>query len=253
MSSKNIRHDAETGALLNDQPQPVSSASNWKDYLDSPAYHDHPLAYLPSLHILVGGIGSGKSTAIYGILAELDEIMKPERRGRVMYYSGSPSDRILDSYDDAAVEKFGPPSKESFLTAVRELLGSAADVPPDKRKHNIIVLDDIVNDKDLNPASMRTESPIAKLLTSMRHLPATVIMASQKMTSLPTFARANFGHGYFFRTKSDAERGDILRSVNFSKGEFTSAMDSLNEAGDFLWLNQHRRTIVKGWTRGLCH
>lgn len=295
MSDK--RYDEETGALINEPERPPHSASNWKKYLNSTKHHGHPFAYLPQIHIYVGSLGSGKSSAIYGTLQEIEAIMNPKHRGRVLYYTGSRGDRILDAYDDKAVEKYSPESKESFLTAIRGILSEVSEhatakgraketkkpelktiVKPvksisekveekvekeeedkvkksggeDIRPHHIIVLEDAVNDADIIPVSQRTESPVARLFMSLRHIPATVLVSSQKVTALPTFVRANFTHGYFFQNKSEAERRDIGKIVNFSKKEFESAMDSLDKSS-FVWCDNHNRRMMRGFCQGLVH
>lgn len=245
------RHDAVTGALHEEPIQPEHSASDWKRFLKGSQFHDHPLAYLPGIYLFIGSLGCGKSTAVHGILSELDAIMEPKNRGKVLYYSGSGSDKMLDAYDDSVVQKFDKRSKQSFLTAVSEINNDAATTPHNKKKHNIVVVDDGILDPDLLPASVKGDSPIMQLIMSSRHTPASVLLTSQKHSAIPSFCRANANHVFVFKTKSPAELESIMRDVSFAKDEFKKSMNSLTDPGDFLWAQNRNSKLIKGFTQGL--
>lgn len=245
------RHDAVTGAL-NEVPQaPEHSASDWKRFLKGPQFYDHPLSYLPGIYLFIGSLGCGKSTCVHGILSELDAIMAPKNRGKVLYYSGSGSDKMLDAFDDKIVQKFDKRSKQSFLTAVSEINNEAANTPHDKKKHNIVVVDDGILDPDLLPASVKSDTPLMQLMMSCRHTPASVFLTSQKHSAIPSFCRANANHVFVFKTKSPAENDSIMRDVGFAKEEFRKSMNSLTDPGDFLWVQNRNAKIIKGFTQGL--
>jgi len=245
-------HDPRTGALTVDHVPPETSASDHARFLRKPEYKTHPFGYPAGLQILVGGLGTGKSSAIYGILQELDEVLDPKARGRVIYYSGSAGDKILDAYDSRSVEKYDPKSKESFLGAIREIIDESGTIPHNKKRHHVIVIEDAVNDSDILPRSIVSHTPVSRLMMSCRHTPCTIIMSAQKYSALPSFARSNANHLYAFRSKCDAELKALLKDVNFSKEEFIKGMDSLTEAGQFLWLQNHSRRMVKGWSQPMC-
>lgn len=264
-ASRAARYDAETGALTHQELPPSHSASDYKKYLKYPDQDgDHPFAYTPGIHILVGPLGCGKSSLIYSLLSELNEILDDEWTGRVLYYTGSGSDAILkhykqasveidpvtkEPYETSGVEIYDPHSKESFLEAVKEIL--ADDTPTEERKMNIVVVDDAVNDKDILSHGVQSSTPLSKLMMSCRHMKTCMFITSQKLASIPTFARSNFSHGYFFRCKSDAERNDIAKMVNFSKAEFVNSMDTLTKSGSFIWVNNLKRTITRELTQSL--
>lgn len=246
------RHDSESGALYNEPKQPEHSASDWKRFLSSKEHHDHPFSYLPGIMLFIGSLGCGKSTAVHGVMAELDAIMNHENRGRILYYSGSGSDRMLDAYDDKVVEKFDKRSKQSFNTAMSEIYNDAQGVEHKKKKHNIIVVDDGVLDQDLMPSSVKTETPLMRLAMSCRHVPLTILVTSQKHSAIPSFMRANANHVFVFKTKSPAELESIMKDVSFAKEDFKRAMNSLTDPSDFIWCQNHTSRLVKGFDTPLC-
>ena len=251
------RYDAETGALTHDHPPPDGSSSDRLRFLRNPkADADHPMWGFPAtIHLLVGPLGCGKSSCIYGILEEADAVLAPRNLGRILYYSGSGSDKILDVYKEpgSKVELFSPESKESFQETLRSMLADAATTAHADKKHTIIVVEDAANDAELLPPNIKCETPLGRIAMALRHLPVTLIVSSQKLSALPAFMRANATHLYVFRNKCEAERKDVLKAASFSKKEFERAMDTLTEPGHFLWLNQHRRTLCRGFVTGLVH
>lgn len=250
--TSSYRHNPETGALLDEHSPPDShSAKDYKRFLSSKDYHDHPLAYMPGIYLFIGSLGAGKSTAVHGLMEEFDEIIKPETRGRILYYSGSGSDKILEAYDDNVVEKFDKRSKESFQTALREIYNDAADTPHEKKKHNFVVVDDGVMDQDLMPSTVKSDTPLMRLAMSARHIPVSLIITSQKHSAIPAFMRSNASHLFVFRTKTPAEMESVSRDINFSKHEFVKAMDGLVSPSDFIWVQQYNRRLIKNYSQGL--
>lgn len=253
------KHNAETGTLDREMLEvPKHSASTWRDYLKSPEFETHPYAYLSGIHLAAGALGAGKSSLVYNVLAEFSAIMKPEHVGRILYYSGSGSDKILESYrKNDAIEIFDRKSKESFITALRELQTDASDYVGDGAKsgqlppHNIIVVDDGIMDSDIIAPSIRSETPMSQILMSVRHLPATVILTSQKWTAFPSFARSNASHVYVFATRSPEERTSLSKAVNFTPNEFNRALDSLTSPNEFIWCQSLQRKLVRGISHSL--
>jgi len=249
---KNLRHDAETGALMADPiEQPTHSASNWRDYLNSKNHYDHPLAYLPGIYTVVGALGAGKSTLVMNLLAEIAAISNPKRLGRILYFSGSGCDELLKTYDSDRVEIFDRRSKESFLTAMTEVLNDATTTPAKKKKLTVIVADDAITDKSILPSTVKSETVLSKIMMSARHVPCAVLITSQKHSALPTFARLNASHSFVFRTKSSAERDSIIKESNFVKDEFERSLDSLTKSNEFIWSQNNARKLVRGFTQGL--
>lgn len=242
------RHD-ENGVLLNEPAAPPHSASDMIRFFKKPDYLHHPFAP-PSIMTFVGPLGSGKSTAIYGVISELLEILDEKELGDVVYYSGSAGDRMLKNYGDK-VHKYTPESEESFLSHVRSILSKSSDTPHDKKKRHIIVLDDAVS-RDWFPKSTKTPSPITQLMISTRHIPATILMASQKMADLPTFARSNAMHMFNWASKSATEKQSLLNEAGFSKKIVENALDTLKQ-GEFVWIDRGRNTINRGMTQNLVH
>ena len=254
---KGRRYDPETGALTHDHKPPETSASDRKRFLRHPdADADHPLCGFPAtIVLLIGPLGCGKSSCIHGLLSEFSECLKPSNLGRILYYSGSAGDHVLDAYRNEAskVEVFTPESKETFQETLRGMLADASTIPHSAKKHSILVVDDAANDSELLPANVKSETPLGRIAMSLRHLPATLIVSAQKLSALPAFLRTNATHMFVFRTKSEAERKDVIKAASFSRKEFERAMDTLTEPGHFLWMNNHRRTLVRGWTTPLVH
>lgn len=260
------RFDAETGALTHQVMPPTHSFANFgKTYLKYPEEDaDHPLAY-PGIHLVTGGLGSGKSTLIYSLLSEMSEIYDPDAIHRILYYSGSPADTLLSQYQPATVEidpktgeevysgveLYNPKNKESFSEAVKQILSD--DTPSEERKLSIIVVDDAVNDADLIAHSTSSKSPLSKLFMSCRHLKCQIILSSQKYSLFPTFCRANFSHLYAFKARSESELSDIAKAINFSRQSFLDSMSCLTSNSDFIWCNNRNNTITKGLKTSLVH
>ena len=221
-------------------------------------FETHPYAYLAGIHLAVGSLGAGKSSLVYNLLAELSAIMNPDHIGRILYYSGSGSDKILEAYrNNDAIEIFDRKSKESFLTALREIQSDASEYVGDGSSsgklppHNIIIADDAIMDSDIVAPSVRSETPLSQILMSVRHIPATVILTSQKWSAIPTFARSNASHVYVFATRSPEERTSLSKAVNFTPNEFRKALDGLTSPNQFIWCQSLQRKLVQGISHSL--
>lgn len=245
------RHDSETGVLMRNVEDLPCSASNWKTFLKKKEFHDHPFAYMSCLMAIVGPLGSGKSTLIYNILDELNEIIAEKKLGRVIYYSGSGMDAILENYDKDEVELYDKKSKESFLTALKEIQSESQMTDPDNKLMNIIIIDDAITDADIMPSSVKSQTELSKIMMSCRHIPACVIVTSQKYNALPTFLRSNCSHLFAFRTRAPDELKSIMKDVNFTPKEFEEAMKSLTENNQFVWCQSLNRKLVKGFTESI--
>ena len=246
-----MSHNAEKGTLDREFEEVPHSASNWKTFLRKKEFHTHPYRYPSGITNIVGSLGAGKSTLVYNLLSELDEILEPKKIGRIVYYSGSGSDRLLEAYDPKRVEIYDRRSKESFLTAIREIINEASTTPHEERRMNIVVADDAITDRDIMPSSIKSDTPLSTLMMSARHIPVSIFLTSQKYNSLPTFARHNANHLFVFRTKSPAERKSIVQEVNFTPKEAETALDSMTENGDFLWFQMADRKLIRGFNQGL--
>ena len=280
-----MAHNSETGTIAHEINQPRHSASDWKKYLAKTEYETHPLAYAPGIVNIVGGLGSGKSTLVFNLLQELSTIIKEEHIGRVIYYSGSGQDAILEAYDRDKVEIFDRRSKESFASAIHDIMsgdeggssgggetkggsgggetkdggGGEKDGETKKTKKrelkplHIVVVDDAITDADVLPQSIRSETPLSKLMMAARHVPCCIIITGQKYSGLPTFARANSSHTFVFKVKSPSEEKSIMNDINFSRAETKRALDSLSENSEFLWFQMHKRRITKNFTQSVVH
>ena len=247
------RHDPETGALEREVVEIPNSASNWKTFLKSKDFQTHPFRYPAGITNIVGSLGAGKSTLVYNLLQELSAIIKPEKLGRVIYYSGSGSDKLLEAYDKDRVEMYDKRSKESFITALKEIQNDAMTIPHDKKKMNILVVDDAITDADVMPTNIKSKTELSNLMMSARHTPVSIFLTSQKYSAIPPFARHNASHLFAFRTKSPAETKAILADANFVKKEVEDAFNSLTESNEFLWMQMADRNIIKGFNQPLCY
>ncbi len=249
-------HDPETGALTREIIQPNHSAARWKEYLRSSEFETHPFARPSGIMQFVGGLGAGKSTCMLNVCGELDAIMKPQAMGRVLWYSGSGGDALLDEIaKNPKIEIHTPKSRESFLTAIRQMLTSSDE---SRGSHllprmNVVVIDDASADKDLLAASIKHNSPVNEMMVSARHIPAVIMLSAQRSQGIPPFARANASHSFVFRTRSGAELEEVSRNVPFSKHAFQSAMASLEKPSEFLWVQHHAGRILKGLNHPVVH
>lgn len=248
-----MSHDPETGALNRDVEELPNSASNWKSYLKSKEFHTHPFRYPAGIVNVVGSLGAGKSTLVYNILQVLSEIVREDKIGKVLYYSGSGADKMLENYDANRVQLYDRRSKESFLSAMKGLINDSTTTPHEKKKLNILVADDAICDHDIMPSNIKSETPLSQIMMSARHIPCCVILTSQKYSALPPFARHNCSHLFAFRTKSPAETKSIMADSNFTPKETESALNSLTEPNHFVWMQMGDRRLVKGLNQPLVH
>jgi len=242
------RHDIH-GVLINEPIAPPHSASDMERFFKRKEYVHHPFGP-PQIMLFTGPLGSGKSTAIYGVVSELLEILSEKSLGDVVYYSGSAGDRMLKAYG-SKVYKYTPESEESFLTHIRSILAKSGEVKHEEKKRHIIVLDDAVA-RDFFPRTTKTASPVAQLLVSTRHIPASILISSQKLTDLPTFARSNSLNLFAWQSKSANERNALLNESATNKKLLENSIDTL-QAGQFIWLDKTRGTINKGFNQNLIH
>ena len=179
------------------------------------------------------------------------EILKPETIGDFIYYSASEGDKILDSYSEE-VHKYGPSSESSFLAHIRNILSNQSTIKHEEKKRVILVLDDAVS-RPFFPKTTKSDSPLAQFMINCRHIPANIIITSQKLNDLSPWQRSNSSHMFIWPTKSKIERSAIINEAGGSDPKnLEAALDSLHE-NETLWIDKKRGVIHKGFNQTLIH
>lgn len=230
--------------------------------------HDHPFL-CPQILIISGPTGSGKTTLLMNILEEIFDNIDEAKVGKVLFYTGSPRDQLLEQLDEDDVQLFGPEQTGAFVDELRELqsdtmgfgCASAAEMQSKqvrssgekgrKRKLNVVIMDDVANNRDLSPVNAKG-TDVGHFLMSHRHIPSIVIMITQKFNMLPTFARANAQHIFLFPGHSEKENKALFATFPLPQEGLIKAMRMVAlKHHNFLWIDLKRLVAKEGFSKVL--
>jgi energy-coupling factor transporter ATP-binding protein EcfA2 len=241
--------DPETGALSRKFKTFVKPSINRRGYGSTKELDDHPFL-TPQIVLIVAPTGAGKTTLMLNILEMILEHVNHDKLGKVMFYTGSPQDDLIKMLDNESIDIYGPEQTETLLGDLRELSQkSILPFGPAERskKFNVLILDDVVNSRDLSPNNAKG-TDIGDILIRHRHIATQVFMLAQKFNQLPTFARTNASHLFIFPGKSSHESKDILSQVPLPKAQLEKQMMAMSsDPHAFMWIDLARRTAKRGF------
>lgn len=193
----------------------------------------------PFLALVVGPIGSGKTSVVQAIMTELDDHFD-----RAIYYSGNGLDSKLDRLGEGVEVIRDKPEELELALDSLETEQKARKKVGMKLMEALIVIDDSVASGDVF-SGRRGRLP--HFILSLRHLRTSIIITSQQWTLIPKVIRLNAGLWFVFRlTEGDAS--NMIADAPFPKRQFQRAyMTATMHPHDFLYANLKTRQLFRGF------
>jgi SpoVK/Ycf46/Vps4 family AAA+-type ATPase len=186
------------------------------------------------LYLIVGGIGSGKTTTALRLL----KIPKEDGGFRKAYhtiYVVSPTASYDDKWDRLIneVDEDGNYYKECTDETMGEIIDKIeASNEKNKGASSLVIIDDCVDS-----FTNRKKSKLDKLILTLRHLKTTVFLMSQKLNSIPTLIRAQARCITFFPTINRREEQTFYNEINVDEELFKKVMDFCSTGDDHPFLH----------------
>lgn len=211
---------------------------------------DNPLAS-PSLSMIIGGTGSGKSTCTANLLMALQKLYDFDS---ALFVTGNSKDPLLDSLEMPITTS--PVVLSEWLTRTKNA--------PDETRH-LLVLDDIQGNPDFNVFMGRSE--FTQFILSHRHFGESkekdgygtwVIVTAQTLAnSFSTSYRAQVKN-YFIYYPRVTTNMKLYEGLAKDPKEFRHAMEMVKTEGKFafMFLNKHeveKDRYFLGFNRELKH
>lgn len=190
------------------------------------------------LYLIVGGIGSGKTTTALRLL----KINKDDGGFRKLYntiYVVSPTARYDDKWDKLIqeVDQDGNYYQECNDDTIGEIIdkiemSNEEYKERDKVPSSLVIIDDCVD-----AFSKKKKSKLDKLILTLRHLKTTVFIMSQKLNAIPTLIRAQARCITFFPTINKREEETLYNEINVDEDLFKQIMDFCSTGDDHPFLH----------------
>jgi len=193
------------------------------------------------LYLVVGSVGSGKTTVALRLL----KIPKEEGGFRKVYhriYVVSPTAKYDDKWDRLIneVDDDGNYYQECTDETIGEIIEKIETYNEEcKEKHkgkktpnHLVIIDDCVD-----AFSKKKKSKLDKLVLTLRHLKTTVFIMSQKLNAIPTLIRAQARCITFFPTINRREEHTFYNEVNIDEELFEKIMEFCSTGDDHPFLH----------------
>lgn len=190
------------------------------------------------LYLIVGGIGSGKTTTALRLL----KIPKEDggfRKAFNTIYVVSPTAKYDDKWDKLIQEV---DQENNYYTECNdETIGEIIDKieasnqiykDHDKIPSSLVIIDDCVD-----AFTNKKKSKLDKLILTLRHLKTTVFVMSQKLNAIPTLIRAQARCITFFPTINRREEQTLYNEINADEELFKKIMDFCSNGDDHPFLH----------------
>lgn len=175
------------------------------------------------LYLLIGGIGSGKTTLALSLL-KADKNDGGFRKLFNKIYIVSPTAKYDDKFDKLIeeVDRDGNYYTECNDDTIGEIIEKIEEFneewKDDKKKgkpNSLVVIDDCVD-----AFSKKKSNKLNKLVLTLRHLKTTVFIMSQKFVSIPLLIRTQARAISFFPTLNRKEEQALINEINIDEDLF---------------------------------
>ena len=160
------------------------------------------LPQIPFSWILIGPSGSGKSNLLLNVIELYSKHFKPHHR---ILFSPSigldPKTSMIEA--DWRYAEFNPEIIESVISQQKEIMKKK----PKKVPEILIILDDCISE----PGAFNQKGVLEKLFYRCRHFHCSLLITSQKYSSLSRGIRLNSKTCSFFRPYNESEKEHILK------------------------------------------
>ncbi len=191
------------------------------------------------LYMIVGGIGSGKTTTALRLL----KIPKEDGGFRKVFnriYVVSPTAKYDDKWDKLIqeVDEDGNYYTECTDETIGDIIDKIESYNDEykqekgKAPSNLVIIDDCVDS-----FTNRKKSKLDKLILTLRHLKTTVFLMSQKLNAIPTLIRAQARCITFFPTINRREEQTLYNEINVDEELFKRIMDFCSQGNDHPFLH----------------
>ena len=214
----------------------------------------------PAIHLVVGGVGTGKSTVAVNLLLEMAEAH--DRVGSepdVLIFSGSQHDPVFDKLEPSRCKIYSLQTQSDFVGELTKRFENAMNskkkegeinaLPSDvqkilqqrsgssstdigattKHKPCIIIVDDFAA-SDLMGSQINA-SPIARPVQSHRHADMTFIFISQRFKALSPWLRSNARSMVIYPPAGEEDENLIRREIPITRANLKRAFDVCRSEG----------------------
>jgi hypothetical protein len=191
------------------------------------------------LYLIVGGVGSGKTTTALRLL-KIPKENGGYRKAFNRIYVVSPTAKYDDKWDRLIheVDEEGNYYTECTDETIGEIIDKIEEYNEEYKAHHkknpnsLVIIDDCVDS-----LTTRKKSKLDKLILTHRHLKTTVFLMSQKLNSIPTLIRAQARGITFFPTINKREEQTFYNEINIDEELFKKIMDFCSTGDDHPFLH----------------
>ena len=161
-----------------------------------PYIPDHPYRIL-----IVGGSGSGKTNVLLNSINNQPDIAK------IYLYAKDPYEAkyqyLINKCEKVGLDHFKDPKAfREYSNDMRDVYKSIEDYNPNKKRKILIVFDDMINNKRLNPI-------VTELFTRGRKLNISIVFITQSYFKVPKDVRLNSMHFFIMKIQNKRELQQI--------------------------------------------
>lgn len=193
------------------------------------------------LYLIVGGVGSGKTSLALNLL----KIKKEDggfRKAFNVIYVVSPTAKYDDKWDKLIqeVDEEGNYYQECNDETIGEIIEKLEEYNEefkqdkknkDKKPSSLVIIDDCVD-----AFSKRQKNKLNKLILTLRHLKTSVWIMSQKLNAIPQLIRAQARCISFFPTLNRREEETLINEINIDEELFKKLIGFAGDGPDHPFL-----------------
>ena len=240
-----VKFDKETGAI--NREVKVFGEEKKRGYGRTVKHDDHPLLK-PQLTIITGCTGSGKTVLALNLLEEIVINTASDRLGKILFFTGSPSDKAIASLDEDVVTVYSSENEQGLVDDLRRLQSDMRMIDDKDKPLNVLILDDTGASKLLAPTQVKG-SVIGEIFVSHRHLGLHVMVLAQRVKGmLSPFLLANMSLLFLFAGKNKADQAELLKNIPLASEQIEKNLAIISsDPHKFLYINIPKRSVMLGF------